>query len=94
MTAGVALAGAELAQPASVERGALAEPVLAVAAGGQGDTSLVWMGEREGGEVGRRGLSHRKANMLRCFGCSGATRWPGEEHTATGAADHTAPTDW
>lgn len=32
VTAGVALAGAELAQPAGVERGALAEPVLAVAA--------------------------------------------------------------
>lgn len=32
VTAGVALAAAELAQPASVERGALAEPVLAVAA--------------------------------------------------------------
>lgn len=30
MTAGVALTGSELAQPACVERGALAEPVLSI----------------------------------------------------------------
>lgn len=78
MTAGVALAGAELAQPTGVERRAFAEPVLAVAVGGGGyvDSSLVRMGGSGVTQEGFLALQSKTRYASVAAGRLGGPRWP------------------